>query len=59
MPKESEITKSLTRVIKSGDKLVRDFKTDAAQLIAAGIAVKEIITDIKSKFEKPDDNKEV
>ena len=42
---ELEITKRVTRVIKSGDKLIRDVRHDVGQIITAGIGVKEIISD--------------
>lgn len=47
---ELEITKRITRVLKSGDKLIRDVRDDIGQIVVAGIGVKEVITDLKNKF---------
>ena len=55
MSKEKEIAKNITRVVKAGDKLLRDIERDVGQVIVAVNAVKEVISDIKNKFKGPDD----
>ena len=59
MSKESEVTKRITRAVKAGDKLVQDVQRDIGQIISAANGVKEIFDDIKNKFKRPDDKKEV
>jgi hypothetical protein len=56
MAGDSEITKRMTRLMKSGDKLIQDIKRDAGQLLAAANGVKEIITDIKNNLKEPKDS---
>jgi hypothetical protein len=56
MAGDSEITKRMTRLMKSGDKLIQDIKRDAGQLLAAANGVKEIITDIKNNLKGPKDS---
>jgi len=56
VPKESEVTKRVTRAVKAGDKLVQDVKKDIGQLVAAVNGVKEIFDDIKDKLKGPDDS---
>jgi hypothetical protein len=55
MPKESEVAKRITRAVKAGDKLVKDIKTDVAQLVAAANGIKEVFDDMKNKLKGPDD----
>ena len=45
---EMELTKKITRAVKSVDKLVRDIVADAKQ-------VKGNLTSIKDSFKKPED----
>lgn len=59
MAKESEISRRITRAVKTGDKLVQDIKRDIGQLLAAANGVKEIFDEIKNKLQDPDDKKEV
>jgi hypothetical protein len=55
MAKESEITKSITRTLKAGDKLVQDVQRDIGQLLAAADAFKQLIDQAKERFKGPDD----
>ena len=49
---EMELTKKITRAVKSVDKLIQDIVTDAKQ-------VKANLTSIKDSFKKPDDKDHV
>jgi hypothetical protein len=55
MPKEHDITKRVTQVIKAGDKLVQDIEKDIGQIVMAVNSVKETLSDIRSKFKRTDD----
>jgi hypothetical protein len=53
---ELEITKRVTRVIKSGDKLVRDVRHDVEQMIVEGIGVKNLISDFMNRIQGKDNS---
>jgi len=54
MPKEYDVTKKVTRVIKAGDKLVHDLEKDVGQIVMAVNGVKELLSDIKNKLQGAD-----
>jgi phosphoglycolate phosphatase-like HAD superfamily hydrolase len=59
MPEESEKSRRVTKAIKAVDKLVRDVREDVDDILLAADGVKELLTDLKDKFKKGDDTKEV
>lgn len=52
---EKELTKKLTNLIKSGDKLVQDIEQDIGKIVGAYSDLKETITNIKNTLQKPKD----
>lgn len=52
---EKDLTKDLTKLIKRGDKLVRDVEKDIVEIIGAVSKVKATILDLKNKIQKPED----
>jgi hypothetical protein len=58
MSKDSEVTKRMTKAMKSVDKLVRDVREDIGGVLLAMEGIKELVDDIKDKF-KGSDHKEV
>ena len=59
MPEESESSRRITKAIKAVDKLVRDVREDIDDILLAAEGVKELLADLKDKFKKRDDTKEV
>jgi len=54
--KESELTRSITRAVKAGDKLFQDVRRDIGQIVVAANGVKGVIDDIKNKFKGSGDS---
>jgi phosphoglycolate phosphatase-like HAD superfamily hydrolase len=59
MPEESEPSRRITEAVRAVDKLVRDVREDVDSILLAAEGVKELFADLKDKFKKGDDTKEV
>jgi hypothetical protein len=56
MPKEKEITTKVIKLVKSGDKLVRDIEKGVGGIVADAASLKETITKIKDTLQKPEED---